>query len=133
MNTMKVKAIAGILVVFLLGVIIGALGTGIFIGHKFRQFGEGEHAFGKFFMRRLNRELKLTDAQKPEVEKIIGETEVEVHELLQTSLGEFVEIMQRRHAQLKEILTPAQQQKLDEMFERMRKHWHARPVPGEKP
>jgi Spy/CpxP family protein refolding chaperone len=133
MNKMKVKAIAGIIIVFLLGAVIGALGTGIFIGHKFRQFGKGEYAFGKFFMRRLNRELKLTDAQKPEVEKILGETEVEIRTLLHNSMAEFVEIMQRRNAQLKKILDPEQQEKLAEMFERMQKHWHEGSFQKEKP
>jgi Spy/CpxP family protein refolding chaperone len=133
MNKLKVKAIAGIVVVFLLGAIIGALGTGIFIGHKFRQFGQGDQAFGRFFMRRLHRELRLTNAQRPEVEKIIGETEVEMRNLFQNSMAEFVEIMQRRNAQLKEILTPEQQKKLDEMFERMQKHWREGPLQKEKP
>ena len=127
MNMLKVKTIAGILAVFLLGVIIGILGTGIFIRHSFRHFGEDEHSFRKVFMQRLTRELKLTEAQKPEVEKIVGDTAAEMRKLFQNSLTEFAQLMQRRNAKLKEILTPAQQQKLDEIQEQMQKHWRARP------
>lgn len=132
MNRTKIKAIAGILIVFLIGVVIGILGTGIFIRRQLRQFGTEEHSFGNFFMRRLSRNLKLTDAQKPEVEKILKSTEVEMRELLQNSMDEFAEIMQRRNAQLKELLTPEQQEKLDELLERMRKRWHERPFHREE-
>jgi Spy/CpxP family protein refolding chaperone len=131
MNKVKIKVIAGILVVFLLGVIIGALGAGIFIEHKIRQFGTSEHALSKFFMRRLTRELKLTDAQKPEVAKILDQTDQEIRELLQKSFAEFAAIMQHRNTQLKAILTPEQQKKLDELTEQMQQRWHVRPFHGE--
>ena len=133
MNTLKMKTIAGILAVFLLGAIIGILGASLFIRYNFRHFGQGEQTFQKFFMRKLTRELKLTEAQKPEVEKIVGDTEVEMRKLLQNSLKEFAQLMQRRNAKLKEILTPAQQQKLDEIQEQMQKHWRARPFPQQGP
>ena len=124
MNRMKVKIIAGILAVFLLGVATGVLGTGIVIHRKFRQFTMGENPFQTFFMRRLNRELNLTEAQKPRVEKIIAQGAVEVRQYLQDSRLEFETIMERRNTQLKEILTPEQQEKLDAMQEKIRQRWH---------
>lgn len=133
MNRMKIKVIAGVLVVFLLGFITGVLGTGIFIRHRFRQFTAGENSFQTFFMRRLKRELKLTDSQQPEVEKILKQTEVEVRQFLMNSRLEFDKIVQRRNEQLKEILTPAQQKKLDEMHERIKKNWHLEPHHQDKP
>ena len=118
------KVIAGILVVFFLGVVTGVLSTGIVIHRKFRQFTMGENPFQTFFMRRLNRELKLTEDQKPQVERIIKEGGVEVRQFLDESRLEFETIMERRNAQLKEILTPEQQQKLDDMQTRIRERWH---------
>jgi len=133
MNKTKLKVIAGILVVFLLGTIIGALGTGIFVIHRMRQFTRGEPALRKtWFMKRLTRRLDLTDAQQPEAAKILDQTEEEIHEFMQKSLSEFAEIMQRRNTQLKEILNPEQQKKLDEMFERFHKHWREGPFHREK-
>ncbi len=131
MNKTKVKAIAGVLIVFLLGALFGALGTGLFIRHKFREFTEGKASFQKFFMRRLTRELKLTDEQESEVRKILEQTGVEIRQFLRDSHGAFEKIMQRRNTQLKEILTPGQQKKLDEMFERIQKHWHRPPFSDE--
>lgn len=124
MNKTKLKVIAGILVVFLLGAIIGALGTGVFVVHRIRQFAKEGPALQKtWFMKRLTRRLDLTDTQQPEVEKILEQTEKDVNKFMQKSLSEFAEIMARRNAQLKEILTPEQQKKLDEMFEKFDKHW----------
>lgn len=128
MNRMKIKIIAGILVVFSLGVIIGALGAGIFIHRGMRQFIGGERLpLQGFFMRRLTRELKLTDEQKPKVQQILKASEAEMREFLQHSHAEFEKIMQRQNAQLKEILTPVQQKKLDEMFEQMQNRWRKKP------
>ncbi len=129
MNKTKIKVIIGILVVFLLGAIIGALGAGIFIGHKIRQFGTNEHALSKFFMHRLTRELKLTDVQKPEVAKIVEQTDQEIRDLVQKSLAEFGTIMQRRNTELKTVLTPEQQQKLDALTQQMHKRWPKPPIP----
>ena len=133
MNKMKLKVIAGILVVFLLGTIIGALGTGVFVMRKMRQFAkEGPTLQKEWFMKRLTRRLDLTEAQQPEVANILDQTEEEINEFMQKSFSEFTEIMQRRNVQLKEILTPEQQKKLDEMFERFHKHWQTGPFYREK-
>jgi Spy/CpxP family protein refolding chaperone len=128
MNKAKIKVIIGILVVFLFGAIIGALSTGIFIGHQIRRFGTDEHVLSKFFMHRLTRELKLTDAQKPEVAKIVEQTDKEIRDLVQKSLVDFAAIMQRRNTELKTVLTPEQQQKLDALTEQMHKRWPKPPI-----
>lgn len=134
LNKMKVKAIAGILVVFVLGALVGALGTTAFVVRKMRQFAlEGTHERQTWAMRRLHRQLRLTNAQKPEVQKILKQAEEEVHDLLQDSLAEFIDIVRRRNARLKPLLTPEQQQKLDEMFERMQRHWPVSSPSDEKP
>ncbi len=127
MSKMKIKIIAGVLVVFLLGVITGALGTGHFIKRRFQEFSSGERPFHKFFMRRLTRELELTDEQKLEVQKILEDSAGEVREFLQNSRIKFDKIMARRTAEIKEILTPDQQKQLDQMHEKIKKRWHIPP------
>ncbi len=123
MNKMKLKIIAGVLVVFLLGVCIGVLGTGIFIRRQIRKFTQGEPGTrATFFMRRLNRELDLTEAQRADIEKIIHDIEIELRELLQGSHAEFMNIVQRRNVEMKQFLTPEQQQKLDELEQQLLRH-----------
>lgn len=122
LNKTKVKAIAGILVVFLLGTIIGTLGTTAFIFRTMRRFTtEGINTQRTWFMRRLDRQVRLTDEQKPQAKAILEQTEEDVHQLLQRSMAEFADILQHRDEELKTILTPEQQQKLDEMTGRMQR------------
>lgn len=135
MNTTKAKAIAGIVAVFLLGVIVGILSSSIFIGHKIRQFGTGESSFQKIFMKQLIRELDLTEAQQPGAQKIVDEAEIEMHAFFKNSLAAFTNIMEARNAKLKTILTPEQQKKLNAFSERIQKRWpklHPPPAPPEK-
>lgn len=128
MNPVKIKAIAGILVIFLLGVILGGLVTGMFIRHKFRQFESGQSSvFNTFFLRKLTRDLKLTESQKPAVEKVLENTEFDVRNMLQNSRREFIAIMQRRNEQLKPILTPEQQQQLDAIQQHIQQRWFSEP------
>lgn len=125
MNKAKIKVIVGVLLVFLLGVVTGVLGTGIMIRHGIRKFTQRspDSSHTSLFMKKLSRELNLTETQKPDVEKIVEEAEVEIRDMIRNSRGEFEKIMQQRHAQLRELLTPEQQQQLDEMFTRMRDRW----------
>ena len=131
MNKIKVKAIAGVIIVFFLGAIIGALGTGIFVRHKIRQFTAGEHSFQYLLMKRLTRELKLTDEQIPKVKEIVGQSEGEVRQFFRNSHADFIKIMHRKNTRLKEVLTPDQQKKLDSMFDRIQKHWCVSPMQDE--
>jgi len=131
MNKTKLKAIAGILVVFVLGVALGVLGTGIYVRRSIRRFIEHDPAdrHKDLLMERLIQELDLTEQQKPRVEQIVTAAQDDLEQFLLQSRQEFSAIMQRRNAQLKEILTPAQQHKLDEMFARMEKRWRRPPPP----
>jgi len=124
MSKMTVKAVAGVLVVFLLGVVTGVLGTGIVVRYGMRKFAEqAPETHRHIAMRRLTRELKLTDAQQPQVEAIVQSGGQEIRSLLQQSHREFSEILQRKTTELKAILTPEQQQQLDRMVERLQKRW----------
>lgn len=124
MSKLTVKAIAGVCVVFVLGVITGVLGTGIVVRRGIRQFVErAPDAHRSILMRRLTRELQLTEAQRPQVEAIVQSGGQEIRALMQQSHTDFSAIMQRRTAELKALLTPEQQQQLDRMVERLQQRW----------
>ena len=113
---------------FFLGVGTGVLGTGIVIRHGIRKFTNRDPGSHKtFFMNHLERELTFTDDQRREVEKIVEDTEVEIRDLLRSSRETFAASMEQRRIQLRAILQPEQQQKLDDMFERFQKRWPPMP------
>ena len=124
MNKITAKAIAGVSVVFLLGVITGALGTGIVVRRGIRQFVErAPDTHRNILMRRLTRELQLTETQRPQVEAIVQAGEEEIRAFMQQSHTDFSAMMQRRIAEIKAILTLEQQQQLDRIVERLQKRW----------
>ena len=126
LNKTKLKIIAGLLVVFLSGVVTGALSTGIALRHGMRQFMErSPETHCRFLMRQLSRELGLTDAQRTQAERIVENGGNEIRGLLDESHGRFAAIMQRRAAEMRAILTPEQEEKFDRMLERTQKRWPA--------
>lgn len=121
MNNTKLKIIAGILLVFLLGVFSGALGTGIVLTRRIQRFNSKtprEHK--NFFVKRLSKELGLNDEQQQQAEQIFNDTEVEIRALLENSRRQFDALMDQRRLQLRELLEPDRQKKLDAFFKRLR-------------
>jgi len=133
MKATQVKAISVILVIFALGLIIGWAGGRHLLQHQLKQMvAKGRPPLIEFFMQRMSRKLDLTDTQRAEIEAIVGETEVELHQFLHTSRIEFANIMSRMTTRVKTHLSPEQQQKVDENFERFLELWQIPPTPEEK-
>ena len=129
MNNTKFKIIAGLLLVFVLGAICGALGTGIFIKQRFQRFTQrGPEERKDFFVEQLSKELALRDEQRSQAEQIFKSTEDEIQTLLDNSREQFETLMTQSREKLREILEPEQQEKLDAFFMRMKKR-----RPGPKP
>ena len=130
MQANRVKAIAVILVIFVLGLAIGWAGGSYVLQCKFKQMAsEGRPPLKTFFMQRMSQKLDLTDAQRAEIEPIVGATEGELYQFLQRSRIEFAGIMSRMTTQVKGHLTPVQQQKVDENFKQFLELWKIPTVP----
>ena len=120
----KWKLWSGLAVLFLSGVLIGALSTGLFMKHSLeRSLHQGEPGVRHLVMNRLTRQLNLTESQKEYAEKVLCRTQSELRRLRQSHRPEFEEVMQRAIVDFKKELTPEQQRKLDTMYERARLRW----------
>lgn len=134
MNKTQLKVVAGVLAIFLLGIIIGGLGAGIYLRRRVEQFAmKAPKDHKDIFMERLSRELALTESQKPEIEKIVTNSTVEIRQLIQQSRIDFEKIIEHRNAELKAILTPEQYRKLERMEQRIRDRWEKNPPPPPPP
>jgi Spy/CpxP family protein refolding chaperone len=113
----------GLLALFLSGVAIGAMGTAIYfkqtVGHV---FSEGQPGIRKLVMKKLVRELDLTEAQRVRVEAIVGEVQSELREFRRQHHREIEAILDRGIGQMKPDLSKEQQQKLDVLYERLKQH-----------
>jgi len=99
---------------------------------KAPEVGQGteQHREGRGEMlEKIVHALDLTDAQKAEIKPVIEEKRAQLATLRkneslsrQEKAAEFKEIVQSLRQQLKGILTPAQQQKLEEIIAKIKEH-----------
>lgn len=116
---------AGITLVFLSGLIIGAVGTGLYVKMTIAGVLQGgPPAVKKVIVKRLDGELALTADQKAEIDKIVSEAQARLLSLRLQHQPEIEEIIESSIGRMKTKLSKEQQEKLDKLHERLRKNWH---------
>jgi hypothetical protein len=118
----KWKPIASIIIVFLLGVLAGALVT-----HKIHQSrvegimrGEPRRTT-EFIVRRLDRELHLDAGQSEQLRTIVEETHAEMKKLRKQFKPQTEEILARSQEKIRAILRPDQRERYEKITEGRRK------------
>ena len=131
----KTKFFAGLVLIFLLGALAGALGTGFYFkGHVEEFLKEGPPK--NKIMHRLTRALELTREQQEKIEPIIAEAHAKIVELRQKTFPEVKRIRENSFALIKKELNEDQQEKLEDLKKRLEKHWprrHTSPPPPPPP
>lgn len=105
------KLIAGIILVFVLGVLSGTLGTGFYVKQKMKPIRHDSKARRTVIIEKLTRGLDLKESQIPKIEKILDEIDQKRREYRQ----EIRKMRTESISQMKKELTPEQQIKLDEL------------------
>lgn len=122
------KLWSGIALVFLAGIAIGSAGTGLYIKHRLSGLlQEGPSGIKRITVRKLTDELDLTKKQQAEIEKIVAEAQSGFQRLRAQNQPEIEGIIRESIMRMKAHLLPEQQKKLDELHERVKKHWR---IPG---
>ncbi len=84
-------------------------------GVKHEHHGPGpEHMMGNP-LEHLSKELNLTDDQKTKVQPIIDQTKPQMQAIHQEAMQKMHALLESTTAQIRPLLTPQQQQKLDAM------------------
>ncbi|MBA4387172.1 MAG: hypothetical protein C0404_04265 [Verrucomicrobia bacterium] len=109
----KWKAIAGVLVVFLLGVAAGGLATGLTIRKQAQRFARsGLEARAEWIVGRLDSRLGLDDAQRERVRMIVREGQEDLAPIRRQMADAFA----RSEARIRDVLTPEQAAKYDKLI-----------------
>ena len=111
MNTSKKQAYAVILSTFVLGALTGALGLNLF---KSSAFSNNSRAPRPAMIETLATELKLTEQQRVEVQKVLDETKQQFDEMGKQVRPQFQQIRDDSRTKIKALLTPEQQTLFDE-------------------
>jgi hypothetical protein len=131
----RIKLAVGIILLLLLGAAAGSVGTGIYVRHRIENISPGKPPKAHFLLRKLSRELDLTESQKVEIGKILEESHAEITALRRRFLPEIKEITDQSFGRIEEELNEEQKRKLGKLHRRL-KRWrnrrHFPPPPIEK-
>ena len=120
----KWTASLALAMVFASGAIIGGLSTVVYlrkalVGH----LEAGQPAIRQIVVRVLFRELKLTREQAAEIDRIVAAAQVDLTALRARNQPEVEAIFDRSIADMSKVLTPEQEKKIHEMYERTKQRW----------
>ena len=124
MNRWKFRI--GIVLVFLLGLAIGGLGTGWWFAHGYYGWHGPRQRVEAQIMNRLNRYLDLTDAQKAGIGPIVHDVSTQLEALRERAEPEIRRIVEDGLARSKEKLTPEQYERLAKRYQEARRRWEHR-------
>ncbi len=108
---------------FVLGAVLGAVAVGA-VTHSFPWCRKGGKGMGMMrhdpqaHLERMSRDLDLTDAQKPQVRKILEDSHAKLKSLHSEAFPRFKTIHDATKKEIRELLGPQQQTKFDKMTER---------------
>jgi Spy/CpxP family protein refolding chaperone len=111
----KWKLIAGIALVFVLGVLVGSLGTRFYHRDWSDRFFQEPSARKTLILKKLTKDLGLTETQQREFRVIVEDTDKKLEAFGLERRSAVKAILDESFSRMKEKLDPEQQKKLDEL------------------
>jgi len=111
----KWRLIAGVALVFILGALAGSLGTRFYHRDWSERFFQEPSARRAVILKKLTRDLGLTQAQHKEFRSIVEETEKKLEAFGLERRSAVKAIIDETFSSMKEKLDPEQQKKLEEL------------------
>ena len=114
----KWKAIIGVILVFALGAVAGALVTHRVCQHRMESLvGGGSKAMREFIFNRMDRELKLDDSQRAQLKAIFQETHEQIKAVHGRIQPQVDEILSRADDRVRAILRPDQRERYEKFVQ----------------
>lgn len=115
------KRVLAVICVFVSGVIVGLVGHDLHMKHMFdRMHHFPRHDKGDFIVKRMQKDLHLTEAQVNKIRPIIVESDRKMSELRETFHPKMKEILDLSIEQVKKELDDEQKKKLEKIHQRMK-------------
>jgi len=122
----KWKLVTGLALVFILGLLVGSFGTGVYIKHRFVPPKRDPSAMRAFLLKKFSQKLDLTEEQKNEFKRLIDQVGGKLEDHFRKAHSEIAKIVDQGSFQMRKTLSPDQQKKFDEMIEKFERHRKAR-------
>ncbi|MFH0726336.1 MAG: hypothetical protein V2B19_08320 [Pseudomonadota bacterium] len=126
------KLWVGISLVFILGGVIGSLGTGYVLKEREHRFFHSPAGRTGFIVERLTRKLELSDAQKADIATIVQKIQEKSHTRFMSHREEMRSILEEGIAEIRKKLTPPQQEKMDRLHREFEKKRMMRETGGNR-
>ena len=115
------KLISGLLLVFVLGILAGSLGTEFYLKHRLAPLMKDPRAKKAFIMNKLSKELNLSSDQKSKIEPIVEQMLEKRREYYLKNRPQVKTIFDQGFAQISEELNEDQKKRLDGLREKFRR------------
>ncbi len=124
MNRTKITLIAGLVALFIVGGLLGFLGDRLYMERKWRRIREATPEQRQaYILQKYTRELHLTEQQQAVIQPILKEKMEKFDQAIQRHKKEHEAINREYDDRIKAVLTPEQQQLLDDMRQRIQSRW----------
>ncbi|MFC1886222.1 hypothetical protein ACFLZM_04120 [Thermodesulfobacteriota bacterium] len=118
----KWKMIAGVLLVFVLGVLAGSLGAGFYHKTLYSRFKKDSSARKSFILKKFTEELDLSENQQLSFKTAIDRLDAQ----MLRQRAEIKKIMDANHREMKKVLNSEQQHKFEAFIKKIRKRKFSR-------
>lgn len=115
----KWKPITGVILIFVLGVLTGTVGTGWVMKHRHFPFFKDPDHRKAMVMKQFTKRLDLSDTQKARVEQIVEEFDGRMQEKLRHLHSEARHVLEEGFAEIQKVLNEDQKQKLAQLRKEM--------------
>jgi Spy/CpxP family protein refolding chaperone len=126
----KWKLVVGVALVFVLGLLAGSMGTGLYMKNRFPPPKKDPSEMRAFILERFSQKVDLTEEQKKKFKVIIDQVGEKLDEHFRKTHSEIGKIVEPGFSQMREVLSPDQQEKFDELIERIERHRKEGPKHG---
>ena len=112
--------VAGVLLVFVLGVLAGSLGSGYYHQYLADRFRKDPAERKAFVLKKFSEKLSLTEDQQTEFKIVIDQMDQRRRVQIQQNRSEFKKIREESYERMKRILNPDQQDAFEELIKEFR-------------
>ena len=111
------RPIIGVVIVFVLGILCGALGTHLLYKYRIESIISGKgQSREENIVSRLDRKLQLDDRQEEQVRAIVHEAETEIKTLRKQLRPQTEAIIENAQGKIRRLLSPEQLAKYEQMI-----------------
>jgi predicted PurR-regulated permease PerM len=137
LNTKRLRGCLGVFLVFVFGIIVGAVIGGAGVWHELQKIIErGPEAVVSKIAQRLKDELKLDEDQQKMIEQVATETQRKLRRIQARSQPEIDAVLAEAADEVRVILDSEQRKKFDRIIGRVQQRWRdkdAGPSEGHSP